>query len=211
MSENRSPLYWLRDPSLSAHATGVIPAWLWSADASRILWANPVAATIFNAASPAAIAGHTIDPKGSAALQIARLAASLPHGSAPRLELLRGFGGRFGRALMCSCTRVILGDGTPAILILATEAVGTQLALPEQAKRLLDGVLEAAGLFTSNGKLIHATTAAQTIIGSANMLGTIGASVFAGEALASGHATGETSVGSLTFDKIGQDLSLIHI
>lgn len=209
MSENRSPLDWLRDPSLSAYATGVIPAWLWSADATRILWANPVAAAIFNAASPTAIAGHTIDPKGSAALQIARLAASLPHGSAPRLERLRGFGGRFGRALVCSCTRVILSDDTPAILIVATEPVGNDLALPEQAKRLLDGAEQAAGLFTTNGKLLHATPAAQAIIGHTTMLGAIGASVFAGEALATGHATGKTGVGSLTFDKIGRDGSTL--
>ena len=209
MSEQKSLLVWLRDPSLSAHATSVVPAWLWSADASRILWANPTAAVIFNAASPAAISGHTIDPKGSAALQIARLAASLPHGSAPRLERLRGFGGRFGRALMCSCTRVILSDGTPAILIVATEPTGSGLALPEQAKRLLANVKEAAGLFTPNGKLLHATPAAEAIIGRTTMLGAIGASVFAGEALASGHATGDTAVGSMTFDKIGHDASTL--
>ena len=56
------------------------PVWLWSADASRILWGNAAAAAIFNAASSVALTGHTIDPKGSAALQIARLAGTLPHG-----------------------------------------------------------------------------------------------------------------------------------
>ena len=71
-----------------------------------------------------ALTGHTIDPKGSAALQIARLAGTLPHGAAPRLERLRGFGGRIGGALMCGCSRITLADRTPAILVVATEAAG---------------------------------------------------------------------------------------
>lgn len=205
MSESQSLLDWLRDPTVSAYAAGPVPAWLWSADASRILWANPAAAAIFGAASPAAISGHTIDPKGSAALQIARLAASLPQGAPPRLERLRGFGGRFGRAMVCSCSRVILSNGAPAILIVATEPVGSELSPAEQAKRLLAEVLLPAGLFTPNGKLLHATPAAQAIIGRTTMLGAIGASMFAGEAMTRGHAMGNTGVGSLIFDKIGRD------
>src|SRR4051812_44363139 len=119
MSELRSPLVFLGDPRLTPHATGENPAWLWSVDATRILWSNAVAAAIFKADSPADLAGHVIDPKGSAALQIARLAATLPQGAAPRLERLRGFGGRLGGALMCGCSRVTLSDRTPAILVLA--------------------------------------------------------------------------------------------
>ena len=49
----------------------------------------------------------------------------------------------------------------------------------EQAKRLLAEVLLPAGLFTPNGKLLHATPAAQAIIGRTTMLGAIGASMFA--------------------------------
>src|SRR3954467_878901 len=94
MREQGALLGFLSDPRLAPYATGNIPAWLWSADATRILWGNPAAAAIFNASSPAALTSHTIDPKGSAALQIARLAGTLPHGAAPRLERLRGFGRR---------------------------------------------------------------------------------------------------------------------
>src|SRR5829696_4936061 len=165
MSDQGSVLGFLSDPRLAPYATGDIPVWLWSADASRILWGNPAAAAIFNATSSTALTGHTIDPKGSAALQIARLAGTLQHGSAPRLERLRGFGGRLGGALMCSCMRVILSDDTPAILIVSTEPAGSALAMAEQAKGLLKGVNAAAGLFNSNGKLLHATAAAQAIIG----------------------------------------------
>ena len=121
MREQGSLLSFVSDPRLAPYAMGDIPAWLWSADATRILWGNPAAAAIFNAPSSTALTGHTIDPKGSAALQIARLAGTLPHGSAPRLERLRGFGGRFGGALLCNCARIMLPDRVPAILVVSTD------------------------------------------------------------------------------------------
>src|SRR5882672_11721037 len=157
MREQGSLLSFLSDPRLAPHAMGDIPAWLWSADATRILWGNPTAAAIFNAPSSTALTGHTIDPKGSAALQIARLAGTLPHGAAPRLERLRGFGGRMGGALLCNCARIMLADRTPAILVVATEAIGPKLPLGEQAKRLLTGSDAAAAIFAPDGGLLHAT------------------------------------------------------
>jgi hypothetical protein len=96
MGESVFLLIVLGDPRLSPHVTGNAPAWLWSADAGRILWGNPVAAAIFNAPSVAALVGQTVDPKSTAAVQIARIAGTLPHGAAPQLERLRGFGGRLG-------------------------------------------------------------------------------------------------------------------
>src|SRR5262245_3015828 len=165
MSETRSLLVYLRDPKLAPHITAETPAWLWSADASRILWGNPSAAAIFNAPSPAALAGHTIDPKGSAALQVARLAGTLPHGASPRLERLRGFGGRFGGALLCSCSRITLSDHTPAILVIAAEVAGPHLPLEEHARRLLVGCDEAVALFSADGALVQATPAARPRLG----------------------------------------------
>src|SRR3954469_10495283 len=150
MSEQGSVLGFLSDPRLAPYATGDIPVWLWSADASRILWGNPAAAAIFNAASSTALTGHTIDPKGSAALQIARLAGTLQHGSAPRLERLRGFGGRLGGALMCNFARIMLVDRAAAILFVAAEATGPKLPLGEQAKRLLAGYDDAAAMFRAD-------------------------------------------------------------
>ena len=35
------------DPRLAAHANSALPAWLWSADGTRILWANPVGLEAF--------------------------------------------------------------------------------------------------------------------------------------------------------------------
>jgi hypothetical protein len=55
MSGSEFQFAYLSDPRLAAHALSPSPAWLWSADASRILWANPTAAAIFDCATSAAI------------------------------------------------------------------------------------------------------------------------------------------------------------
>ena len=39
------------DPRLALHATSPRPAWLWSIDGTRILWANAVGARVFGAAN----------------------------------------------------------------------------------------------------------------------------------------------------------------
>src|SRR4051794_29660590 len=203
MGEQGSLLGFLSDPRLAPYAVGDIPVWLWSADATRILWGNPAAAAIFNAASSTALTGHTIDPKGSAALQIARLAGSLPHGAAPRLERLRGFGGRMGGALMCACSRIVLADRTPAILVVATETAGQRLAPAEQAKRLLAGSDEALALFSADGLLLHATSAAKERLGAVTSLAAIGAAPIAAAAFASGHAERDDASGKISLYRVG--------
>jgi PAS domain S-box-containing protein len=207
MREQGSLLGFLSDPRLATYAIGDIPVWLWSADATRILWGNPAAAAIFNAPSSTALTGHTIDPKGSAALQIARLAGTLPHGAAPRLERLRGFGGRMGGALMCGCSRILLTDGTPAILVAATEAAGKRLSLSEQAQRLLAGADEPLALFHGNGALLHATPAARTRLGGAESLAVLGAATLGATALAAGRAEGELGNGRILMERVGSGAS----
>jgi PAS domain S-box-containing protein len=207
MREQGSLLSFVSDPRLAPYAMGDIPAWLWSADATRILWGNPAAAAIFNAPSSTALTGHTIDPRGSAALQIARLAGTLPHGAAPRLERLRGFGGRMGGALMCGCSRILLADGTPAILVAATEAAGKRLSLSEQAQRLLAGGDEPLALFEGNGTLLHATPAARARLGGAESLAVLGAATLGATALAAGRAEGEHGNGRILIERVGSGAS----
>src|ERR1044071_3955452 len=137
MTDHGAQLTFLEDPRLAAHALSPMPVWLWSAAADRILWANPVAAAIFDAASPATLAARRFDPRhGAAATQIARLAESLPQNDGSRLERLRGFGARIGSALICLCSRVNVPEAGPAILIAATERAGKELALPERVRRV---------------------------------------------------------------------------
>jgi PAS domain S-box-containing protein len=209
MNESRSPLIFAGDARLSPYAISENPAWLWSADATRVLWCNPTAAAIFNAASPADLIGHTIDPRGSAALQIARLAGTLPHGATPRLERLRGFGGRMGGALLCGCSRIALADRTPAILVVAAEAAGPRLSLSERARRLLIGCDEPVALFSTDGALLHATPAAQTRLGHTATLTAIGAAALAAVALAAGRAEGDNTIGRISLERIGSGPSTV--
>jgi PAS domain S-box-containing protein len=203
MGESEFLLIVLGDPRLSPHVTGNAPAWLWSADAGRILWGNPVAAAIFNAPSVAALVGQTVDPKSTAAVQIARIAGTLPHGAAPQLERLRGFGGRLGGALTCACSRLVLADGTPAILVAATEDAGPRLPLAEQAKRLLDGRDEPMALFSADGSLLYATPAAQAALGSATTLAAFNAGTLGAAALAAGYAQDDRKIGAISLRRVG--------
>ena len=49
MTESDLHFKFLREPLLAAHALNPAPVWLWSANADRILWANPTGAAIFDA------------------------------------------------------------------------------------------------------------------------------------------------------------------
>src|SRR5471030_1594501 len=120
MSGTEFQTAWLSDPRLAAHALSPTPVWLWNADASRILWGNPIAAAIFDAGSPAALTQLNFDTQHVSAAQIARLAGTLPQGGAPRLERLRGFGASFGGTLICLCSRIALADNSPAVLVVST-------------------------------------------------------------------------------------------
>ena len=151
----------LSDQRLAAHALSPTPVWLWSTDATRVLWANPVAAAIFDAASPAALAALRFEPEHAAAAQIARLAGTLPPGGAPRLERLRGFGAGYGARLVCLCSRIALAHNNSGVLVVATERGSQDLALPDRARRLLADFDRPAAVFTADGELIEAMPAAR--------------------------------------------------
>jgi PAS domain S-box-containing protein len=193
----------LNDPRLAAQALSPAPAWLWSADANRIVWANPVGAAIFDAASPAAAARLSFDARHAAAAQIARLAGTLPAGGAQRLERLRGFGARFGGALTCLCSRHALADNTQGILVISTERAGKELALPERARRLLADLERPAAVFAPDGELIDAMPNARARFGKAADLGALGAAALAREAMLNGRAEGEIAAGHVTLLTLG--------
>ncbi|HEU4805597.1 MAG TPA: hypothetical protein VFS91_07290, partial [Nitrobacter sp.] len=52
----------IADPRLAVHAASALPAWLWSLDGARILWANPVGASVFGTANAAALTSRNFDP-----------------------------------------------------------------------------------------------------------------------------------------------------
>src|ERR1700749_4580905 len=105
-------LRFARDLRLPPHATSASPAWLWTTDGDRVLWANPVAAKLLGAANSVDLAKRTFGRR-----QVAQLASRLPQNGALRMERLRGFGAQLGQLVTCACMRLVFSDGDHAILI----------------------------------------------------------------------------------------------
>ena len=209
MTESDLHFKYLREPQLAAHALNPAPVWLWSADADRVLWANPTGAAIFDAASPAEIAAREFEPRHMAAAQIARLAGTLPKGGAPRLERLRGFGASFGGNLICLCSRITLTDNRVAVLVVSVERTGKELALPERARRLLASGSTPAAIFTADGELIEARPSARERLGARPDLMAFGAEKLAREATLNGAAEGETRAGFVSILKLGAGATFV--
>ena len=158
-------LLWLHDARLKPLALSSSPAWLWSQDATHIVWANPVGAAMFGAPTPAALSVHTFTREQTAAAEVARIAATLRPDGAVRLERLRGFGAGMGRLVTCACSRVTLADGSSAVLIAALERGGPDLSLAQRVSRLLAACVEPVAVFGDDGALIGATPTARRLIG----------------------------------------------
>ncbi len=196
---------------LAAQATSPSPAWLWSTDGSRIIWANAVGAAVFGAADAGECQKRRFGAKDTAAAQIVRLAATLPTSGQPRLERLRGFGADFGRALTSICSRVTLIDGTPAVLIIATESAGPPLTLRERVRRLFADRRRALAAFAREGTLLYATEPALTRFVGTATLSTLGVDSVAAPALVNGSASGATPYGPVTVERLGSDASTVLV
>lgn len=203
MTESNLQFEYLRDAKLASYALSPAPVWLWSADADRILWANPTGASIFDAASLAAVAALRFDAGNAASAQILRLAATLPQGGTPRLERLRGFGASIGGTLICMCSRITLAQNSTAVLVISTERAGRDLALPERARHLLEDVQQPAAIFTADGELIETQPAARALLGDHRDLVALGAEKLAREANLNGSAEGEIQAKHISMLKLG--------
>jgi PAS domain S-box-containing protein len=199
----------LRDGRLAPLATSALPAWLWRPDGTRILWANAAGVAAFGPTS-AAIGSRRFARGEPAADQIARIAAALSPGAAPRLERLRGFGAGIGRALTCACSHIVLADNTAAILVAAIERAGPDLPLGERVARLLAGSQESIAAFTVAGQLMAATEGAHAHLRGATSLAAIGAGALVASALASGHAVGGDGK-AISLDRIGSEAATVLI
>lgn len=208
MSEAGSSLSVLRDPRFAPHATSSVPVWLWSADGSRLIWANPIGAAIFGFEAPSVCAQHTFAPDQMASAQIARLAGTLSLGGTPRLEMLRGFGAGFGRTLLCTCSRVAI-DYRSAILVVATQPAGPNLTLAERAHRLLEGLDGAFAVYATEGTLMEANSSANALLSGRKSLAGIDAAELAKAALATGKSNGVSGVGAIGIDRLGADANMV--
>ncbi len=211
MNETEVPVAGLSDPRLAAHALSPLPVWLWSTDATRMLWANPTGAAIFGGTSPGAVTALRFEPREPAAAQVARLAGTLPQGGAARLERLRGFGAGVGGPLTCLCSRHVLDGGEAAVLIVATERAGPDFPLADRARRLLADFGTAA-IFSADGELIEASAAARRRLGVRRPgLTALGAEKLAREATLNGVAEGKIPAGHVILRRLGAGATIALI
>jgi PAS domain S-box-containing protein len=134
----------LSDPRLAVHATSPLPAWLWSADGTRILWSNLAGASVFGVASGAELAPRNFGPADPHRRQVVRLANRLPAIGALRMERLRGFGAAPGMLATCGCSRLDFPDGSHGVLVVAAELTGRVMPRPAPTKETAPPPSQAA-------------------------------------------------------------------
>ena len=137
MNNAEFQLQGIGDQRLAVHATSALPAWLWSIDGTRVLWANPVGASLFGAANSTALAARIFGPADQHRRQAAQLVRRLPPSGAIRLERLRGFGAPLGALVTCGCARLDFADGSHGILVAAAEPIGRAMPLVERREAAL--------------------------------------------------------------------------
>jgi PAS domain S-box-containing protein len=208
MDETICASVYLGDPRLAAHAASATAVWLWTADGSRLLWANPAGCAALGAASPQALLARRFAIGDPARGHIERLAESLPEEGGARLFRLRGFAGADWTSLTCSCARIEF-ERTPGVLVVATEPVGSELPLSERVRLLGFAEHDAVAAFSPNGTRLFATAAAERRLAGAAGLSTIDATALATAALATGAAQGASSVGSVVLQRIGRGTSTV--
>jgi PAS domain S-box-containing protein len=200
------------DPRLAVHATSALPAWLWSTDGTRILWANPVGAKLFGAANGASLAKKMFGPADAHRRQVAQLAGRLSPRGAMRLQRLRGFGAPLGQLVTCGCARLDFADGSHGILITAAEPVGRAMPLLERLQRLIQGIDTPIAAFARDGMFVGASDAARTLLGFRN-LSEAGLDAARNDALAQGRVETPIGIGHLVLQRVGTgtDVGLVAL
>jgi PAS domain S-box-containing protein len=200
------------DLRLAVHATSALPAWLWSTDGVRILWANPVGARLFGAANGAVLAEKTFGPADSHRRQVAQLAGRLPLNGAIRLERLRGFNTVLGTLITCGCARLEFADGSHGILVAAAEPVGRAMPLVERLQHLVERIDAPIAAFARDGTLVGASEAARPLLGFGN-LSEAGLDQARNDALKQGRAEAAIGIDHMVLQRVGSggDVGLIAL
>ena len=200
------------DPRLAVHATSPLPAWLWSIDGTRVLWANPVGANLFGAANSAALAGRLFGPADSHRRQVARLARQLPANGSIRLERLRGFGARLGTLMTCACARLDFADGGHAVLVTAMDPGLRAMPLIERLHRLVEGADTPMAAFAPDGLFAGASEAARALLGFRDLFEG-GLERARNDALREGRAETPIGIGQMVLQRVGTgaDVGLVAL
>ncbi|MEH2475025.1 PAS domain S-box-containing protein [Nitrobacteraceae bacterium AZCC 2161] len=200
------------DARLAVHATSNQPAWLWSLDGTRILWANPVSAKLFGARNAAALFAKTFGPADQHRRQIAQLGSRLPPNATARLERLRGFGAALGSLMTCACTRLEFPDGGAGILVVAVEPTGRFMPLVERLQNLVEGIDTPIAAFARDGLFIGASEAARALLGFRN-LSDAGLDAARSNALKDGRVETPIGFGHMVLQRVGSgtDVGLVAL
>ncbi|MDI3563356.1 PAS domain-containing protein [Bradyrhizobium sp. Arg816] len=200
------------DPRLAVHATSPLPAWLWSIDGTRVLWANPVGARLFGAAHATALADKTFGPADGHRRQVARLARRLSPNGAIRLERLHGFGARLGMLMTCACARLDFADGSSGVLVTAMDPTLRSMPLVERLHRLVEGARVPMAAFAPDGLFVGASEAARSLLGFRD-LGDAGLDQARSDALAKGRAETPIGIGQMVLQRVGvgADVGLVAL
>jgi PAS domain S-box-containing protein len=202
----------LGDPRLALHATSALPAWLWSTDGTRILWANPVGARAFGAANGAALALKIFGPADPHRRQVAQLGSRLPQNGAVRLERLRGFGASPGMLATCGCSRLAFPDGSHGILVTSANASGRMMPLVERLQRLVEGIDRPIAAFARDGMFVGASDAARPLLGFRD-LAEAGLDAARADALTQGRVETPVGIGHMVLQRVGYgaDIGLVAL
>ncbi|MGY3076428.1 PAS domain-containing protein [Bradyrhizobium sp. LM6.10] len=200
------------DPRLAVHATSPLPAWLWSIDGTRVLWANPVGAKLFGAANATALADKTFGPADSHRRQVVRLAGRLPPNGAIRLERLRGFGARLGTLMTCACARLDFADGGRAVLVTAMDPGLRTMPLVERLLRLVDNAKVPMAAFAPDGLFVGASETARPLLGFRDLTDA-GLDQARSDALRQGRAETPIGIGQMVLQRVGSgaDVGLVAL
>src|SRR3954452_12678847 len=200
------------DPRLAVHATSPQPAWLWSIDGTRVLWANPVGARLFGAANATALAEKTFGLTDGHRRQIIRLAGRLPPNGALRLERLRGFGARLGMLMTCACARLDFADGGRAVLVTAMDPGLRTMPLVEGLLRLVDAAKTPMAAFAPDGLFVGASETARTLLGFRDLTEG-GLEQARSDALRPGRAETPIGIGQMVLQRVGSggDVGLVAL
>lgn len=192
----------LGDPRLAVHAASRLPAWLWSIDGTRILWANPVGARVFAAANSSALANRIFGPADQHRRQVARLAGRLLPNGAARLERLQGFGAAPGMLATCGCSRLDFPDGSHGILVASGNTAGRIMPLVERLQRLVEGLAMPVAAFSADGQLIGASDVARPLLHFQNLI-EAGLDDARNDALKQGAVATAIDIGRMVLQRVG--------